>query len=209
VTVSVRNSYPYYLLRNLQSWVQWQQRRYEAPSPLFIKRAVLLRNGHPDSTWIETGTYLGETTRFLAKRSQFVHSLEPEPTLFANAKELFKNAGNVRIINGTSETVLPGLLPAISGSVNFWLDGHYSAGITYKGSQDTPIADELSCIARNLAHLNQVCVLIDDVRLFVDNSNENSGYPPLDFLVTWSRENSFRWHIEQDIFVAKRYERIS
>lgn len=164
---------------------------------------MLLRNGFPDSTWIETGTYLGETTRFLAKRSRFVYSLEPEPILFANAKELFKRTDNVRIINGTSETVLPSLLPTISGSVNFWLDGHYSMGLTFKGPQDTPIGDELSCIAKNLAHLNRVCVLIDDVRLFAENSNENSGYPPLDFLVTWAKDNDLRWHIEHDMFVAK------
>ena len=201
--VSIRNSYPYYLLRNLQSWVQWKQRRYEAPSPLFIKRAVLLRNGLPDSTWIETGTYLGETTRFLAHRSRFVYSLEPEPTLFANAKHQFEGTGNVRIINGTSETVLPSLLPTISGNVNFWLDGHYSAGLTFKGPQDTPIGDELNCIAKNLAHFDRICVLIDDVRLFTCNSNESSGYPPLDFLVTWAKNTDLRWHIEHDVFVAK------
>jgi hypothetical protein len=165
---------------------------------------VLLRNGLPDSTWIETGTYLGETTRFLAKRSRFVYSLEPEPTLFANAKELFKRTGNVRIINGTSETVLPSLLPTISGKVNFWLDGHYSAGLTFKGPQDSPIGDELSCIAKNLAHFSRVCVLIDDVRLFVGNSSENSGYLPLEFLVTWAKDNNLQWHIEHDIFVANK-----
>lgn len=199
--MSVRNSYPNYLLRNIQSWVQWQQRGFEAPSPIFIKRKVLLRNGLPDSTWIETGTYLGETTRFLAKRSRFVYSLEPEAGLFTNAREMFKGNSKVQIIHGSSEAVLPNLLPSINGNVNFWLDGHYSSGLTFKGPQDTPIAEELSCIAKNLAHFNRVCVLIDDIRLFVKSSDQS--YPPLDFLVAWAGDNNFQWHIEHDIFVAK------
>ena len=202
--MSIRNSYAYYLLRNIRTFLQWRLCDFEAPSPHFIKRAVLLRNGLPESTGIETGTYLGDTTRFLSKRSRFVYSLEPEPTLFSNAEARFKGTDNVRIINGTSETILPSLLPTINGNVSFWLDGHYSAGLTFKGPQDTPIADELSCIIKNIPHFSRVCVLIDDVRLFVDNSNENSGYPPLDFLVTWAKDNSFQWHIEHDIFIANR-----
>ena len=199
--MSIRNTYPFYLLRNIHSWIQWRRRRFEAPSPVSIKRTVLLRNGFPDSTWIETGTYLGETTRFLAKRSRFVYSLEPEATLFRNAREMFKGDSKVQIIHGTSETVLPNLLPTLEGDVNFWLDGHCSAGLTFQGPQNTPIAEELSCIAQNLAHFHRVCVLIDDIRQFVRNSDQ--GYPPLDFLVAWAADNNFQWHIEHDIFVAK------
>ncbi len=202
--MSIRNSYLYHPLHNLLSWIRWQRRRFEAPSPEFIKRSVLLRNGLRDSTWVETGTYLGETTRHLAKWSPLVYSLEPEPSLFAHAVQRFEKTHNVRILKGTSEAVLPALLPTLSGSINFWLDGHYSAGVTFKGPQDTPVADELNCIAKNLAHFDRVCVLIDDVRLFAGAAREDTGYPPLDYLVTWANENGFRWHVEQDVFVAKR-----
>jgi hypothetical protein len=54
----------------------------------------------------------------------------------------------------------------LSGNLNFWLDGHYSDGITFKGDKDTPIVDELNHISMNLDRYNEVCVLIDDVRCF-------------------------------------------
>jgi hypothetical protein len=133
-----------------------------------------------------------------------VYSLEPEPALFANAKLLFKNWKNVEILNGTSEMILPALLPKIDGNVNFWLDGHYSAGITFQGEQNTPIVDELKNITENLAHFNRVCLLIDDIHLFNPGQAGSEGYPSLDLLVDWARSNNFHWHIEHDIFVAKR-----
>jgi hypothetical protein len=133
-----------------------------------------------------------------------VYSLEPEPALFANAKLLFKNWKNVEILNGTSEMILPALLSKIDGNVNFWLDGHYSAGSTFQGEQNTPIVDELKNITENLVHFNRVCLLIDDIRAFNPGQAGCEGYPSLDFLVDWARSNDFHWHIEHDIFVAKR-----
>jgi hypothetical protein len=67
----------------------WQARDWAAPSPHFIKRACLLRNGIPNATWVETGTFMGETKRFLSAHAVMVYSLEPEPRLFANAAAAF------------------------------------------------------------------------------------------------------------------------
>jgi hypothetical protein len=125
------------------SYQDWAEREYAAPSPHFVKQKVLLRNGLPDATWVETGTYLGDTTSILSTVAKMVYSIEPEPTLFSKAEQRFSNTSNVKIIKGLSEEVFPKLLPTISGNVCFWLDGHYSEGITFKGPQDTPIMDEL------------------------------------------------------------------
>jgi hypothetical protein len=184
----------------------WAERRYAAPSPHLIKQNCLIRNGISGATWVETGTFLGETTSLLAEHSTMVYSIEPEPKLFARAKELFAGRQNVEIINGVSEDVFPGLLPKIQGDVNFWLDGHYSAGITFKGKVDTPIGDELRSISENLSHFNRVTVLVDDVRCFDPRLEEFSTYPSIDFLVDWARTNKFSWHIEHDIFIAQNHQ---
>jgi hypothetical protein len=125
---------------------QWKNRLFNAPSPSFVKKSVLLRNGIPNTTWIETGTYLGDMTVFLAKHSTKIISIEPEPNLYLNAKKRCQNKNNIEIINGLSEKVLPERLPILNGDINFWLDGHYSEGITFKGPIDTPIIEELLCI---------------------------------------------------------------
>lgn len=151
---------------------------------------------------METGTYLGDTTSMLAKISNQVYSIEPEKNLYANAIKRFAKIGNVKIINGTSEVVFPGLLPKISGDVNFWLDGHFSGGITFQGKLDTPILEELRQISENLPHYSNVAVMVDDVRCFNPTVPEYANYPSIDSLVDWAHLNGFEWHIEHDIFVA-------
>lgn len=189
----------------LNDYTTWASRGFAAPSPHFIKQACLVRNGIANATWVETGTYVGSTTEVLSKYALKVYSIEPEPTLFTNAKNRFASVDNTEIINGTSEEIFPTLLPQINGDVNFWLDGHYSGGETFQGSQDTPIIDELQQIAINISHFDRVCVLIDDLRAFETFLNQESKYPTLNFLVDWAKSNNMNWHIEHDIFVAKNY----
>jgi hypothetical protein len=183
----------------------WADREFAAPSPHFVKQKVLLRNGLRDATWVETGTYMGDTTSVLSKVAKMVYSIEPDPMLFSKAEKKFSNTTNVKLIKGLSEDVFPKLLPTITGNICFWLDGHYSEGITFKGPQDTPIMDELGVIERNLARMNKIVVMVDDVRCFDPKNPEYSAYPPVDLLVDWARKHNLTWNIEHDIFIAKSH----
>jgi hypothetical protein len=68
------------------------------------------------------------------------------------------------------------VLTEIDEPTLFWLDGHYSAGETARGEQDTPIMQELQHIfdAPDYGHV----VIIDDARCF----GENPAYPSIDDL---------------------------
>lgn len=188
----------------LNAFVEWHGRQYAAPSPHYVKQTVLLRSAPPGATWVETGTFQGDTTQLLAQHGRRVISIEPEPTLFENAVRRFASQPQVTIVRGLSEQVFPTLLPTLSGDVNFWLDGHFSAGATFKGPKDTPIAEELGSIAAHLPRFGSVCVLVDDIRLFGSDDPAFADYPTLDFLVDWARENHLSWRIEHDIFVARK-----
>lgn len=184
-----------------ENFIRFVQDEYELPCPSTIKNSVLKRNGSEGATWIETGTYLGETTLYLAKDAKRVITIEPSKELFESAKERFKNYENIQIFNGLSEDLLDGILSAVDGgNICFWLDGHFSFGNTFKGPKDTPILEELETIKKYLSKFDELTVFIDDVRSF----QKDSGYPPLDHLVEWARANNLRWHIEYDIFVAKK-----
>ena len=87
--------------------------------------------------------------------------------------------------------------------MNFWLDGHFSAGATFQGELDTPIISELDAIAANLPNLLPIAILIDDVRCFDPTLPEYATYPPLDVLVDWARKHDLRWHIEHDIMIMR------
>lgn len=182
---------------------QWIKRGYESPSPLRIKHATLLRIGSKNATWVETGTFLGETTELLAKESKLVFTIEPEPNLFEKAKLRFIGQPHIQVIHGLSENIFPTLLPTLRGNINFWLDGHYSGGITHQGPTDCPVREELSSIEKNLSLYDKVTVLIDDVRCFNPSIPEYADYPDINFLVDWARKNDLVWHIEHDIFIAK------
>lgn len=194
--------HPMETLRRRAALLEWQARRFAAPSPDFIKRAVLLRLSLPDSTWVETGTYHGDTTALLASVAKHVVSLEPEPRLFAAAQQRFANTPNVELLGATSEDAFPELLPRLDGKVCFWLDGHFSGGLTFKGQNDTPILHELTAIEAQLPRWPQVLVLVDDLRLFNGNVHSYGPYPPLRVLVDWAERLKLTWHIEHDIFVA-------
>jgi hypothetical protein len=173
--------------------------------------AVLERHGF-SAPWVETGTYLGDTTLWLARRYPAVVSLEPGGTFFVKAQRRLEAERNVRLLNLTSED---GLETAIEISesplLNFWLDGHYSSGGTYEGLQDTPVNIELQTISKSLksGSLTGVAVFVDDVRLFAvqhreqPSAEDREGYPRLFLLCSWAEENGLVWTIEHDIFIAK------
>lgn len=185
----------------LRFYRDWDARDFQAPSPHFIKQRVVLRNGIKGSTYIETGTHLGLTTELLALQASRVFTLEPSFTLYEKAKLRLSKFENVECLHGSSEELLPILIPKIRGAVTFWLDGHYMGGDTYKGIDETPILKELEIIALNLEKFSRVTLLIDDIRLF---ENESLSYPHRDFLVKWALSNNFWWNIEHDIFIAKK-----
>ena len=182
---------------------EWVARGYESPSPSWIKRGVLLRLGAKNATWVETGTFLGDTSALLAPGSNAVYTIEPDRALFERAQARFNGDSRIHVIHGLSEDVLPRLLATLNGKVNFWLDGHYSGGITHQGPTDCPVREELASIEANLSRFESVTVLIDDIRCFDPSNPLFADYPDLNYLVDWARKNGLRWHIEHDIFVAR------
>ena len=83
---------------------------------------------------------------------------------------LKKSYPNVEILKGLSEEVLPSLLPRLSGDINFWLDGHYSGGITGCGTNEFPIMEELESILQ--WNVKKEVIYIDDLRLLRSFSDE-------------------------------------
>lgn len=68
------------------------------------------------------------------------------------------------------------LLERIKTPCLFWLDGHYSAGVTARGEKDTPIVEELSHIfsSSDIGHV----IVVDDARCF----GVEPGYPTVEEL---------------------------
>ena len=153
----------------------WIRMGRPVPPPSSVKRRMLssLLTAFGAELFIETGTYLGNTVEALKDRVRVVHSIELGDDLFYKAKQRFAGCPKVRLWHGDSGDVLPAVLGSVDARCLFWLDGHYSAGATARGVEDTPVLRELGHIFA--ASLPPWLIAIDDARLF----NGTGGYPCL------------------------------
>ena len=196
--------FPFIFLDRLRWLLDWYFfKKCSPPPPHFIKQSLLLRHGISKSIWVETGTYLGQTTKFLSENFRFVHSIEPSKKCLRIAKRNLRFSKNVALYEGTSELCLEEICSSLDGDICFWLDGHYSEGITFKGNVDTPILFELETIKKYLGNFSNTVILIDDIRTsHIDKKN----YPPLSFYVNWADSVGMDWIIELDSFIIKSKE---
>ena len=112
--------------------------------------------------FVETGTYMGDTLAYVAGTGIQCSSIELSPQLHQAACRRFEHTRNVRLVEGDSGIRLPEMLADMHRPVLFWLDGHYSAGVTASADLHTPISAELQAILRHPVK-NHV-ILIDDAR---------------------------------------------
>jgi hypothetical protein len=136
--------------------------------------------------FLETGTYLGDTTEIAAKHFPFVHTIELGKDLFEKAKKRFSKKKNISLYLGDSSELLPSILKQIKDKAVIFLDAHFSMGTTVKGIVNTPILTELDHIKKS-KHINSI-IIIDDIRMFYDpliqqENNFMEGYPSLNMIV--------------------------
>jgi predicted O-methyltransferase YrrM len=109
------------------------------------------------TTAVETGTYKGKTTKWLANRMKKVYTIENNLDFFNCAKENFKNIDNIEIILGNSGNKIEEIIKQIPLEENtlFYLDAHWY--------DYWPILDELTTIGKN-KQLNNL-IIIDDFKV--------------------------------------------
>ena len=148
---------------------------FRPPLPPFVKRSILkqtlLTNGL--QSFVETGTHYGDTPWLFRHELQEIWSVELSPALARLAKRRFRRYPNVHIVQGDSSECLQKIIPQLSAPVLFWLDGHYSAGVTAHGSVNCPIYSELHSILKDCKQ--RYVILIDDARMF----GADADYPTL------------------------------
>lgn len=163
---------------------QWVRAGRPAPPPHVIKqmtlRAYARRFGL--TVLVESGTFLGDMVAAMLGEFDRIYSIELGDELYERAVQRFRGRDDVELVHGDSATELGSLLSRLRQPALFWLDGHYSEGITARGPKDTPILDELDHILgdRERRHV----VLVDDARVF----GVDSAYPSIEELSRFVRE---------------------
>lgn len=191
-------------IRLIKHYVEARVFSKRIPAPYSQKWHILFKFFEKGSLSIETGTYLGETTNFLSLNIGPVISIEPYSELANYNKERFKKNNNVKIINQKSQEALSGALGKKFGTINFWLDGHFSGEGTFGDLESaSPILDELLIIKKWLTvPENRANIAIDDARLFTGQD----GYPTLTQMQLISEQMNCSFTIDKDIILMRSNE---
>ena len=183
--------------RHKKAYRNWQRLGKPIPTPHMVKQMAVKAYAAKYGTevFVETGTYLGEMVNAVKSSFKKIYSIELSPELYERAEKKFAKDKHILIIQGDSSRILPEILNHIYKPCLFWLDAHYSKGITVKGEKETPIMDELRRIFNN--PINGHVILIDDARDFTGQND----YPDLEEIrkLIVRRYPGFIFYVKDDI----------
>lgn len=121
------------------------------------------RMGNSPRVFVESGTFMGKTTRWAAERFDEVHTIELSPELYERAVRELVPLG-VTCHHGDTRDVLPGLATAFQEPVVWFLDAHWLDREHAAGAgTELPLEDELVVLA---ARPYRDIVIVDDVASF-------------------------------------------
>jgi hypothetical protein len=180
------------LMLQKKELLEWHYGGCEYPPPNAVKQITIAyyQTKYSIPILIETGTYLGDMVEAQKNRFSKIVTIELSEKLFNDAKKRFSKDGNITVIHGDSGKVLYEVLKNIKSPAIFWLDGHFSGGITAMGDKECPIFEEINAIftTSNYNHI----LLIDDARLFVGQG----GYPTIDELTKHIKTKNVKYQEE-------------
>lgn len=175
----------------------WERQGRPPPPPHLVKRRIVVQYGrrYHVRILIETGTYQGDMVHGCRKQFKRIVSIELDHRLYQDACRRFASDRHIEIHQGDSAKLLPKVIEGVSEPCLFWLDGHYSAGITARGDRNTPIMDELSAICEH--PIDGHVILIDDARCFTGGED----YPTVDEVRDFvsSRKSDYEFALDLDI----------
>lgn len=180
----------YRLERDLRRW-EWEKR---APFPHLLKQRIVLDYAALSGAqvFIETGTYYGNMLEACIEHFEQLVSCEIEKHFYRRAQRRFGGKSKVKVLHGDSGKLLPEVLRAIKRPCLFWLDAHYSCGLTGRAGIETPIGCELEAIFR---HPYRHTILIDDASSFAGTND----YPTIAWVEKAARQAGYLFSLSDNI----------
>jgi len=123
-------------------------------------------------TFVETGTYRGDTAAWAAEHFTIVHSIEICQRYIDLSANRLRSFDHVQVHKGDTRTLMREIVALLTGPTVFWLDAHSGGGF-FGDKDDCPLLHELAAIS---AASVQTYVFIDDARGFTAPPP-----PPYDF----------------------------
>ncbi|NDV60037.1 hypothetical protein [Bacteroides sp. 519] len=147
---------------------------------------------------VETGTYTGEMVFVQMPYFSEIYSIELSNYYYKKAVKRFKRYSQIHLYHGDSALMLKEVVSKLDTAAIFWLDGHYSGGLTAKGELECPIFAEIDAV---VSSPQKHVMLIDDAHCFVGEND----YPTVDELKTYfdnSRRN-YTFNVRNNIIIIE------
>jgi hypothetical protein len=144
-------------------------------------------------TLVETGTLYGQLLAACKDIFPRMYSIELDKSLYLRAQKRFSRNPQITILNGDSAVELPKVIAQLKEPALFWLDAHYSGGVTARSALETPIVQELDLIFASAPR--PMVILIDDARAF-DGSHD---YPTVDYVTMRARAQGYFCIVRNDV----------
>lgn len=180
------------------TYQHWLEQGKPLPVPHIAKQKTIreYKDRYGIKTLVETGTYLGDMVAAQLPHFSRILSVELSEELYKRARIRFRRNPEVELYQGDSGKVLHTVAPQLKEPAIFWLDGHYSAGITAKGDLICPIYAELDALLPlTVPHV----LLIDDAQDFTGQYD----YPTIEELTDYVKKKNPAYQVEVRDYVIR------
>ncbi len=164
---------------------------------------LVLKNEYNLPTFVETGTWKGDTSVWASQHFQNVFTVEFAKHIYESTSGIYSHVKNIEFLWGHTKEQLKLVVPQLKEPALFWLDAHWMGGGTAGENDECPLLEELEIIN------NSECehfILIDDARLFLSpppSPHRIEQWPSLnEIIATLSAKTSRYTVIFEDAIVS-------
>ncbi len=169
--------------------------------PEFIILHLLEKYAIPN--FVETGTFLGNTTYWASKYFERVFTIEFSEPIYRQAIEKYGDIDNITFLYGHTRAILAEIVPLLDVPSLFWLDAHWSGGQTYGAQDECPVLDEIDIIDQSNV---DSFILVDDARLFLEpppRPHHADQWPDITTIIAKLNQRVNRYIvISEDVIIA-------
>lgn len=196
-------------IRDILRTISWLLNGKIGNPPHIIKQAIIKNYAiiFNKGVLVETGSFMGYMIFSQLHTFDEIYSVEIADYYYQRLLKIFKGSKKVKLVLGDSAEKLPSVLQEIKKDAIFWLDGHFSGGMTGQSKLGvSPVIFEVDLILKNRSNFKDI-ILIDDARLF-----GTDGYPTIDRLleVFGDELKNYTWFVDDDVirFIPKEISKI-
>lgn len=154
--------------------------------------------------FVETGTYLGNTSAALSAVFDEIFTVELDYNLYLQSKKKLEKYKNIKCFNDDSENFLKKNVHSFNQKTIFFLDAHYSGPGTSNLKGETPCIKELQEISKS--PIKDHIIIIDDISDFSVSANGQKLSEIISLIENIS--TNYKFYCDYDMLFALPNERI-